>query len=155
MLISTGIRIAIFVSAVAGSLLVLLLGSEISHEVEKESDSTAEGQASNRKLLVNGYRKSTPNPRLNPMPDHPPTSPSDSFASHNTYFDSGKRFWRKPSVMCTYDKEDKVFFDAIPAVGTLPSSGSAVRYPIVDIFCFTSLTIALNFFCSAEPAAIL
>ncbi len=34
-------------------------------------------------------------------------SPSNSFMEFNSYYNSGKRFWRKPSVICTYDHEDE------------------------------------------------
>lgn len=93
-----------------------------------------------RKLLVHDFRRNNPYPRLQGLPDFPRAlyhsprlSPSNSFSAYNTYFDTGKRFWRKSSVMCTYDQEDKPYFDLTPAVtpGTLSPSTARFLSPMI------------------------
>jgi hypothetical protein len=88
-----------------------------------------------RKLLF--IRHSIPYPHIYSMPDYQSAStynlrfpPSRSYTEYNSYFGTGKRFWRKPTPMCSYDEEDKQALKSTPSSD--PGLSKTVRY---DKFC--------------------
>jgi hypothetical protein len=122
-----------FLGAIAGATCILLLKDDPQDREEQRS-------FVGRKLLVNQhyahhYNINHPQPHRYAVTEYfralysTQAYPSQQFSVHNTYYDTRKRFWRAPTTLCTYDKEDEANFKSDPQALT--------RLDEAKMFCFT------------------
>ena len=104
----------VFLSAAISVSCLVMLSSKLT-----TVDSTA--STNNRKLLFSGH--SRPYPHIYAMPEYqsaakytPRFQPSRSYTEYNSYYGTGKRFWRKPVPLCEYDEEDKQSLKSTPTL---------------------------------------
>ena len=92
--------------------VVIFIGTMITklQIFSQEATSVFQQMSSRRRLLMNSQHQDSRDLLHFSMPFSLPLHPSNSFSAHNTYFDTGKRFWRKTSAVCTYDREDLHYF---------------------------------------------
>ena len=123
---STRCRLFILLGAVLSISFVVLLISKSALVGWKASNN-------DRKLLFRAH--SRPYAQIYSMLDYQSASkytprypPSRSYTDFNSYYGTGKRFWRKPTTMCAYDEDDKQSLESISA--SMPYSSQTVRYSL-------------------------